>query len=66
MFTYFRIGYDHHDVCIWREQVNDDCVVGVFDFDRLKGRVKFATTQLELFDNVADLFKSLQVLVLFF
>ena len=64
--TYFRVGYDDHDVSIGREQVNDDRVVGVFDLHRLKRRIKLAAAQLELFDYVADLLEALQVIVVLF
>ena len=40
--TYSWVGNDDHYVCVRCEQIDNDCVVCVFDFDRLKRSVKFA------------------------
>ena len=64
LLTYSLVGDDHHDVRVGREEVNDDGIVGVLDLHRLKGRVEFVAAELEVFDDVADLFEAFRIVLL--
>jgi len=58
------VAHDDHDVSRGGEFVDEGCELLVADDHRLEAEVSLNARELELLDNVADLLKAMDILVL--